>query len=60
MNAKVVFAEEKLKKALEKLKDSKTEDRQLYEWLDRAFGDLQSNPFCGISLYQETISENTT
>ena len=48
MNVKVVFAEEKLPCAFDKLNDSKTEDRLLHEWLSRAFCDLKDDPFCGI------------
>lgn len=55
MNARVVFAEERLKRAFIKLKDSKTEDRKLYEWLDRAFDDLQKDPFCGIQIQRKLI-----
>ena len=36
MKSRVVFADEKLKEAFNKLKDSKTEDKKLYEWLNRA------------------------
>ena len=64
MRVRVVFAEEKLKQAFMKLKDSKTEDRKLYEWLNRAFDDLQSNPFCGFRSrersYQASTSRNIT
>lgn len=55
MRVRVVFAEEKLKQAFMKLKDSKTGDRKLYEWLNRAFDDLQSNPFCGIQIQRKLI-----
>lgn len=34
---KVVFVDEKLKDAYLKLKDAKTEDKMLFEWLNRAF-----------------------
>jgi Txe/YoeB family toxin of Txe-Axe toxin-antitoxin module len=50
MSARVVFAEEKLRKAFRKLKNSRTEDKKLYEWLNRAFDDLQNDPFCGIQI----------
>ena len=43
MKSRVVFADEKLKRAFHKLKDSKTEDRILYKWLNRAFDDLREN-----------------
>jgi len=36
MKSKIVFADIKVKEAFEKLKDSRTEDKQLYQWLLRA------------------------
>ena len=55
MNAKVVLADEKLKAALKKLKNSKTEDKKLYEWLNLAFDDLANDPFCGIQIPRKLI-----
>ena len=52
---KVVFADEKLKEAYLKLKDAKTEDKMLFEWLNRAFDDLKKNPFCGIQIPKKLI-----
>ena len=49
------FADERLKKAFEKLKDSKTEDRQLFELLNRAFKDIEENAFCGIQIPKKLI-----
>ena len=43
MKAEIVFVNEKLKQAFDKLKDSKTEDKQLYELLKRAFEDIEKN-----------------
>ena len=40
MKSKVVFADEKLKEAFDKLRDSKTDEMKLYEWLNRAFDDI--------------------
>ena len=40
MKSRVVFADEKIKEAFVKLKDSKTEEKKLYEWLNRAFDDI--------------------
>jgi len=57
MNVKVVFAEEKLKEAFNKLEESRTEDKKLYEWLNRAFDDLQNNPSCGIQIQRKLIPE---
>ncbi len=50
MKSRVVFADEKLKEAFDKLKDSKTEEKKLYEWLNRAFDDIAQNAFCGIQI----------
>jgi hypothetical protein len=44
MKAEIVFADERLKQAFNKLKDSKTEDLQLYGLLKRAFEDIEKNP----------------
>ena len=43
MKSRVVFADRKLKDAFDKLKDSRTEDKRLYEWLNRAFDDLSED-----------------
>ena len=44
MKAEIVFADKKLKEAFDKLKESGTEDRQLYELLNRAFDDIKNDP----------------
>ena len=46
----VIFADSMLKHSFEKLKEGKFEDRQLAEFIDRAFDDLKENPFVGIKL----------
>lgn len=51
----VIFADEKIQSALEKLKESKTEDKKLYEFLIRAFEDLENNAFCGIQISKKQI-----
>jgi Txe/YoeB family toxin of Txe-Axe toxin-antitoxin module len=55
MKSRVVFADKKVKEAYEKLKDSKTEDKHLYKWLNRAFDDLDENAFCGIQIPKKLI-----
>lgn len=55
MSVTVVFASEKLKKAFENLRDSKTEDRMLYEWLKRAMDDIAKNPASGIQIPRRLI-----
>lgn len=42
------FADEKLLSAFEDLKNAKGDERRLYEWLNRAFDDLEENCFCGV------------
>ena len=53
--SKITFADDKLKKAFEKLKDGKTEDTKLYEFLVRAFKDIEENAFCGIRIQKRLI-----
>ena len=44
-----------VKEAYEKLKVSTTEDRMLYDWLSRAFEDIQKDAFCGIQIPKRLI-----
>ena len=55
MKSKVVFADKKVKESYEMLKDSKTEDKRLLKWLDRAFDDLAENAFSGIQIPKKQI-----
>lgn len=55
MKSKIVFADIKIKESFEKLKDSRTENKQLYQWLLRAFRDLEQNAFCGIQIPKRLI-----
>ena len=38
MKSHIKFAEERIKKSLIKLKTSKTEDKNLYKWINREIG----------------------
>jgi len=49
------FADDRLKLTFEKLKDSKTEDKMLYTWINRAIDDLEENAFCGIQISKKLI-----
>ena len=49
------FADAKLKKSFEDLKDSTTEDKALYDFINRAFDDLEENAFCGIQIPKKQI-----
>ncbi len=55
MKAEIVFADKKLKEAFDKLKNSKTEDKQFYEMLERAFEDIEKNPSIFIHIPRELI-----
>lgn len=55
MKSKIKYAEGKVKESFEKLKDSKTEDRKLYDWINRAMDDLEENAFCGIQIPKKLI-----
>ena len=56
----VHFVDENLKKAFENLKNSTTEDRKIYEWLVRAFRDIEKNAFCGIQIPKKLIPKEYT
>lgn len=53
--SKVRFSNENIQKAFEKLKDGKGDEKELYEWLERAFEDIEKNAFCGIQLPKRLI-----
>ena len=55
MKSIVSFADMKLKHDFEKLKTAKTQDKQLYEWIDRAIDDLEKDAFCGIQVQKRLI-----
>lgn len=55
MKCKVVFADAKLKEAFESLSESKTEDRKLYKWLNRAFDDIARDAFSGTQVPKRLI-----
>ena len=46
----VAFADERVKEAYDKLAGGKTEDKNLHDFLNRAFDDLKQNPFVGIKI----------
>jgi Txe/YoeB family toxin of Txe-Axe toxin-antitoxin module len=55
MKSQIKYAEERVKKSLEDLKNSKTEDQKLYKWINRAMDDLEENAFCGIQIQKKLI-----
>jgi Txe/YoeB family toxin of Txe-Axe toxin-antitoxin module len=55
MKSLIVFGNEKIKNELEKLKNSKTEDKNTYEWIIRALEDLKQNAFSGTQIPKRLI-----
>jgi len=55
MKSHIKFAEERIKKSLIKLKTSKTEDKHLYKWINRALDDLEDDAFCAIQIPKKQI-----
>jgi len=46
----IVFVEERIEREFEKLKNGKSEEKQLYKFISRAMNDLKQNPMCGIKV----------
>lgn len=55
MKCNVVFADKKVRDSFEKLKNSKTEDQKLLDWLNKAFDDICDDAFCGIQIPKRLI-----
>lgn len=55
MKSKIKYAEERVKSSFEELKNSKTEDKKLYDWINRAMDDLENDAFCGIQIKKKLI-----
>ncbi len=55
MNSKIVFVDSKLQEEFSNLKDSKKENKQLYNWIITAFEKIEENPFCGIQIPKKLI-----
>lgn len=55
MAAKIFFADEKVKASYDKLKQGYEDEKQLAQFLDRAFDDITKNPTCGIQVAQRLM-----
>jgi len=53
--SEITFGDEKLKQAYLELESKKFQERQLKEWLDLAFTDLEKNAFSGIQIPKKLI-----
>ncbi len=55
MKSEIEFADEKIQMNFKELKNSKTEEKKLYNWICRAFEDLEENAFCGTQVSKKLI-----
>ncbi len=55
--SKVKFIDEKTKKAFEELSTGNIDERKIYQWLIRAFKDLEENAFSGIQIPKRLIPQ---
>lgn len=55
MRSRVVFADPGLLETFKGLEDSRSEEKELHGWLNRAFDDIAENCFCGIQIPKKQI-----
>ena len=55
IKSRIYFADENIKKSYTALQNKKSQGKQLKEWLDKAFQDLEKNAFCGIQIPKKLI-----
>ncbi|MBU3905355.1 MAG: type II toxin-antitoxin system YoeB family toxin [Nanoarchaeota archaeon] len=55
MKSVVKFADLKIKKAFEHLKQSKNEDKKLYDFIYRAINELEKDPFTGLHISKKLM-----
>lgn len=56
--AYVTFGEKKIEQEFEELKAGKSQDKQLYEFIERAIKDLKANPSCGTKIPKRLWPKN--
>lgn len=57
MQTKIQFVNEKVQKAFEKLASGNYEEKELKNYIERAFKDIEENPFCGIQIPKRLIPQ---
>ncbi|MBI2629655.1 hypothetical protein HYW76_00995 [Candidatus Pacearchaeota archaeon] len=55
MECQLQFANNKVKEAFDKLASGAYEEKELKNYLERAFNDICKNPFCGIQIPKRLI-----
>lgn len=58
VSSRVIFGDEKVKKSYQELSSARFQEKQLQEWVDRAFQDLEKNAFCGIQIPKRIIPKD--
>jgi len=58
METKIQFVNQKVQKAFEKLSLGNYEEKELKKYIERAFRDIQENPFCGIQIPKRLIPQD--
>ena len=48
--SKVKFIDKNIHKAFEELRNGNADERKMYDWLVRAFKDIEVNAFCGVQI----------
>ena len=56
--SKVRFTDKKTQKAFEELLKAHSDEKKIYNWLIRAFKDIEENAFCGIQIPKRLIPKN--
>lgn len=56
--SRIQFADEKIKMAFEELAGSGSQEKSLYQRLERAFRDIEENAFCGIQIPKRLIPKS--
>ena len=55
VKSEIIFGDEKVKESLDKLKNSKTEERRIDEGITKAFEELEKDAFSGIQIPKKLI-----
>ena len=53
--SQVRFADEVLQRSFEQLSDGNSEEKEVREWLEQAFVNIEKNAFCGIQIPKKLI-----
>ena len=56
--SRVRFVNKKIEETFNKLKEGRSEEKEIYKWLVRAFEDIEENAFCGIQIPQRIIPKD--